>query len=260
MRYHPIDKVNKMHWGIDIAGNEGVAVKSSAAGTVVTSTTHSSYGEYIIIRHDIGGQRYDTLYAHMRTGSRQVSVGSSVSQGQTIGYVGRTGKVDGAHLHFELHQGAWSSSYTYAKDPKPYIEGELNPSGIPHSYDGTWATVQITNPNGGKTANLFGHVGYGIIGTLPVGNKYKVYDKKLYADNGDMYYNVGPGYIHHAYGIIFNHHAKNSSSISTYNSPNGTFNRTLSPGTYKVHAAKDGWYDLGANTWVNANQVVVTKQ
>lgn len=249
----------RMHWGVDIAGNSGKTIKASAAGTVVTSTTHSSYGEYIVIRHNIGGKTYDTLYAHMVSGSRKVAVGNTVSQGQAIGIVGSTGNSTGPHLHFELHTGPWNGSFTNAVDPKPYIEGQINPE-TPHAYDGTWARVVIKNPNGGSTANLFGNVGYGIIGTLPVGNGYKVYGQREYAANGDMYYDVGPGYIHSAYGELINHHARVSTSISTYKSPNGAFNRTLTAGTYKVHAAKDGWYDLGANTWVKANQVVVIKQ
>lgn len=251
----------RMHWGVDIAGNSGKTIKSAAAGKVINSTTtNSGYGEYIIVRHNIGGQTYDTLYAHMRSGSRKVVVGNTVTQGQALGIVGSTGNSTGPHLHFEIHIGTWNGSYTNAVNPKPYIDGQINPGLPAHAYDGTWASVVIKNPNGGSTANLFGNVGYGIIGTLPVGNGYKVYDKKEYAANGDMYYNVGPGYIHNAYGEIKNHNANVASSISTYNSPNGAFNRTLSPGTYRVHAAKDGWYDLGANTWVKANQIIVTKK
>ena len=86
-----------------------------------------------------------------------------------------------------------------------------------------------------------------------------MYDKKEYTDTGVLYYNVGPGYIHNAYGVINNHHAVVSSSITTYNSPNGSVNRTLAAGTYKVHAAKDGWYDLGGSTWVRDNQIKVIK-
>lgn len=260
MRIHPITGQNTMHYGLDIGGNNGATISASASGTVVTSTTHSSLGEYIVIRHNIAGQTYDTLYAHMRTGSRKVAVGNTVTQGQAIGNVGSTGAVTGAHLHFEIHKGPRSNAN--AVNPKPYITGQINPGppATSHVYDGTWARVVIKNPSGGSTANLFGNVGYGIIGTLPVGNGYKVYGQREYAANGDMYYNVGSGYIHSAYGELINHHATVSSSISTYSSPNGAFNRTLTAGTYRVHAAKDGWYDLGASTWVKADQVIVTKQ
>lgn len=263
MRKHPLTGQYTMHYGVDIAGNDGATISASASGTVVSVVRNSSgggLGEHVVIRHNIAGQTYITVYAHMRAGSASVTTNSTVSQGQAIGIVGRTGNVTGPHLHFELYKG--SRTNANAVDPKPYITGQINPTppATPHAYDGTWATVIIKHPTGGSTANLFANVGYGIIDTLPVGNGYKVYGKKEFAANGDMYYNVGPGYIHSAYGIIKNHRATVTSSISTYTSPNGAFNRTLSPGTFRVHAAKDGWYDLGNNTWVKANQVIVTKQ
>lgn len=58
---------------------------------------HGSYGNYVLIDN---GSGYSTLYAHMSR--RAVSVGQTVTQGQVIGYVGTTGYVTGAHLHFEI--------------------------------------------------------------------------------------------------------------------------------------------------------------
>lgn len=256
MRVHPITGKYQLHAGLDISAPSGTTIKAAAAGSVVKSTYHSGWGNYVTIRHSIAGKTYDTLYAHMTT--RKVAVGATVSQGQAIGTVGMTGSATGPHLHLELHKGGYLSSNANAVDPKPYIEGQINPQ-VPHKYDGTWATVEIVNPSGGSTINLFSNVGYGIIGTLPVGNKYKVYGLRETAANGDIYYNVGAGYIYSLGGKIYNHHATVNKTINTYKSPNGAFDRTLAPGTYKVHGAKDGWYNLG-NTWVNASSVVVTKQ
>ena len=95
------------HTGIDIninvKGKNVIAVKD---GTVVTSTAmrnskgqYKSYGEYIVINHHDGTM---TLYAHMLSGSRTVSPGDKVTQGQVIGKVGSTGKSSGDHLHFEV--------------------------------------------------------------------------------------------------------------------------------------------------------------
>ena len=95
------------HTGVDIninvTGKSVVAVKD---GTVVISTalknsdgSYRSYGEYIVIDHHDGTM---TLYAHMYPGSRRVSVGANVVQGQVIGTVGTTGNSTGNHLHFEV--------------------------------------------------------------------------------------------------------------------------------------------------------------
>ena len=95
------------HTGVDVnisvKGKNVVAVKD---GTVVKSLalkrpngTYKSYGEYIVINHHDGTM---TLYAHMLEGSRKVSKGDKVVQGQVIGTVGNTGKSTGTHLHFEV--------------------------------------------------------------------------------------------------------------------------------------------------------------
>lgn len=86
--------------GIDIAAPEGTPIRASAAGTVIVSRVggwNGGYGNYVVIDHGNGVQ---TLYAHMSTDS--VSIGDTVSSGQTIGTVGNTGQSTGYHLHFEV--------------------------------------------------------------------------------------------------------------------------------------------------------------
>ena len=96
------------HTGVDFSGSgiAGKPILAAKAGTVVTSTAlkysngnYRSYGEYIVINHHDGTM---TLYAHGAPGSRLVSAGQSVSQGQQIMSVGTTGNSTGYHLHFEV--------------------------------------------------------------------------------------------------------------------------------------------------------------
>jgi RHS repeat-associated protein len=101
MRIHPIDKVEKFHWGVDIAAKQGSAINSFASGTVAKVGVSSSFGNYIIIKH---GEKFYSLYAHIRDGEGNISVkeGDVITDGQKIAEVGETGKSTGPHLHIEV--------------------------------------------------------------------------------------------------------------------------------------------------------------
>lgn len=89
--------------GVDLAAPTGTAILASAEGDVIVAREggwNGGYGSYVVIQHDNGSQ---TLYAH--ASSVIVSVGQHVQQGQVLGYVGRTGKATGPHLHFEIRNG-----------------------------------------------------------------------------------------------------------------------------------------------------------
>ena len=100
-RVHPITGQYGTHGGTDIGASYGSAIYAAGSGTVVTAYNNSAYnggyGNYAMINHGNGIQ---TLYAHMSVCS--VTVGKTVSAGQTIGYVGSTGRSTGPHLHFEV--------------------------------------------------------------------------------------------------------------------------------------------------------------
>jgi murein DD-endopeptidase MepM/ murein hydrolase activator NlpD len=86
------------HFGIDIAGKLGNPIFAADHGVVVYAGWNEyGYGEMIVVDHGAGWQ---TLYAHLS----QVNVvcGQEVFQGDTIGYMGSTGKSTGPHLHFEM--------------------------------------------------------------------------------------------------------------------------------------------------------------
>ena len=95
----------ELHGGCDIPAPSGTPIRAAKSGVVVISTYGSSYGNYVVIAHSDGSR---TMYAHQS--QRAVSAGQTVSQGQTIGYVGSTGNSTGSHLHFELWLSSSSSS------------------------------------------------------------------------------------------------------------------------------------------------------
>lgn len=115
-------KERPSHNGVDFAQTGTVEIKAVANGRVMRSYLSKSYGEVIFILHNIGGQEYETVYAHMRSGSRRFNEGQNVNQGDVIGIMGNTGDSSGQHLHFELHKGRWNINKTNAVNPIPFIE------------------------------------------------------------------------------------------------------------------------------------------
>lgn len=120
-----LNGVTRMHNGVDLAKAGTVMVKAAADGVVSRSDRSDSYGEVIFIVHSIGGKTYETVYSHMRTGSRKVFEGAKVKQGQALGLMGNTGYSFGQHLHFELHVGRWNMSKSNAVDPLKYLGKSL---------------------------------------------------------------------------------------------------------------------------------------
>ena len=96
-RTHPIFGTRKFHKGEDIPAPTGVAIVAAASGTVTTAGWVSGYGNYTVINHGGGVM---TAYGHQS--AIYVSVGQTVSAGQTIGAVGSTGNSTGPHLHWEV--------------------------------------------------------------------------------------------------------------------------------------------------------------
>jgi murein DD-endopeptidase MepM/ murein hydrolase activator NlpD len=99
MRKHPIDGFNKMHRGTDFAAPKGTPIMASGNGTVKKAGWCGGGGNCVKIKHN---STYETVYAHMSKFARGIKKGVRVKQGQTIGYVGSTGKSTGPHLHYEV--------------------------------------------------------------------------------------------------------------------------------------------------------------
>ncbi len=87
------------HPGIDVANRAAPPVYAAAGGSVVVAgwPDNYGYGNRVVVDH---GNGYQTLYAHLS--NIYVSVGQSVSRGQSVGQMGSTGRSTGTHLHFEI--------------------------------------------------------------------------------------------------------------------------------------------------------------
>ena len=99
IRKHPIDGFNKMHRGTDFAAPTGTPIMASGNGIIQKVGWCGGGGNCIKIKHN---STYQTVYAHMSKFARGMKKGVRVKQGQTIGYVGSTGKSTGPHLHYEV--------------------------------------------------------------------------------------------------------------------------------------------------------------
>jgi len=99
MRKHPIDGFNKMHRGTDFAAPMGTPIMASGSGIIKKAGWCGGGGNCVVIKHN---STYQTVYAHMSKFANGIRGGVRVKQGQTIGYVGSTGKSTGPHLHYEV--------------------------------------------------------------------------------------------------------------------------------------------------------------
>ena len=99
LRKHPIDGFTKMHRGTDFAAPKGTPIMASGNGIIKKVGWCGGGGNCIKIRHN---STYETVYAHMSKFARGMKTGVRVKQGQTIGFVGSTGKSTGPHLHYEV--------------------------------------------------------------------------------------------------------------------------------------------------------------
>lgn len=98
-RMHPLQKIRKMHWGLDMQASMGTPIISSADGTVtLVRKSKGGYGNQIEITH--GSTGYITKYAHMR--EIHVKKGQKVKRGEEIGLSGNSGLSKGPHLHYEI--------------------------------------------------------------------------------------------------------------------------------------------------------------
>ncbi|EOH86309.1 glucosaminidase domain-containing protein [Enterococcus pallens] len=107
----------EFHRGLDMAAAQGEPIHAIKAGKVLKAEYHYSWGNYVLLQHDDGST---ALYAHQQ--QYTVKSGETVSQGQTIGYVGSTGNSTGSHLHLEVCRDS-SLSQSMLIDPQSVLFG-----------------------------------------------------------------------------------------------------------------------------------------
>jgi len=115
------------HNGVDLVGYKSKAcwITSHSDGTVVglrtnynkTDKTGQSYGNYVKIKHLDG---YYTLYAHLKYGTVKVKLNQKVKRSQEIGYMGKTGRSEGVHLHWEVR-----NREDEFVNPTPFLDKDL---------------------------------------------------------------------------------------------------------------------------------------
>jgi len=145
-RRHPVLNRIRAHKGVDYAARTGTPIKTTGDGKIVYRGRKGGYGRVVIVQH---GQKYSSLYAHMSNYKRGQKVGSHVKQGETVGYVGKSGLATGPHLHYEfrvngVHRNPLTVKLPHAKPIKKSLLAEFKKQTQP----------LITQLNKAKASNL----------------------------------------------------------------------------------------------------------
>jgi murein DD-endopeptidase MepM/ murein hydrolase activator NlpD len=97
-RRHPILNTIRAHKGVDYAAPTGTPVRAAGDGRVQFAGRKGGYGNVLEIAHSRG---IVTVYGHLSRFAKGVRVGTKVTQGEVVAYVGMTGLATGPHLHYE---------------------------------------------------------------------------------------------------------------------------------------------------------------
>lgn len=97
LRQDPFTSTMKFHSGVDFSAEIGEPIQAVAKGHVIYSGEHGGFGNLVVIRHS---DNLTTHYAHLW--APDVFVGQHIQSGETLGFVGESGKATGPHLHFEV--------------------------------------------------------------------------------------------------------------------------------------------------------------
>jgi murein DD-endopeptidase MepM/ murein hydrolase activator NlpD len=118
---HPVHGYGAMHNGVDFAAPVGTPIYSAGNGVVEFIGWKSGYGRFVVIKHANG---LSTAYAHASKFANNLKKGSKVKQGDTIAFVGTSGNVTGAHLHFEVRvNGKHVNPSKFKSTPSKQLKG-----------------------------------------------------------------------------------------------------------------------------------------
>ncbi len=116
MRQDPVGGRKRYHYGTDIFADVGTPVYATADGIVEFSgfDAGSGYGNLLVLVHDFG---FKTYYGHLD--EIQVQEGEFVEQGQLVALSGKSGRVTGPHLHYEVRR------LERKLNPRPFMDWSL---------------------------------------------------------------------------------------------------------------------------------------
>lgn len=120
LRTSPLSGAAEMHTGSDMAGPDRTPIFAIAKGTVLESGPTSYVGQWVVIKHELEGKTWTSVYGHLTENSQVVKKGDKVVPGQIIAAEGSTGMSTGPHLHLEI----WDGELLKGKsvDPKKWLE------------------------------------------------------------------------------------------------------------------------------------------
>ena len=96
-RIDPFNGEGAFHSGVDISAEVGSPVIAPADGVVTYADFLGGYGRAVMVDH---GHGISTRYGHLAAFA--VAAGQQIHRGDTIGYVGLSGRSTGPHLHYEV--------------------------------------------------------------------------------------------------------------------------------------------------------------
>ncbi|TAN04009.1 MAG: peptidase M23 [Rhodanobacteraceae bacterium] len=123
MRKDPVLGFTRLHKGVDYAAPIGTPIHAAGDGVITVRGWVHGFGNFVAIKNT---PQFTTEYGHMSRFAKGLHVGSHVTQGEVIGYVGETGFATGPHLHYQVMDDGRAVNPLTVTMPKPQpLSGKL---------------------------------------------------------------------------------------------------------------------------------------